>query len=386
MKLKTVSLLLFVAALAGGLAYQFGGRPAEQAGAAKKPPPPVPVSVAQASLRDIPVLLPVVGRGEAYASVTLKSRVDGQVSEVPFSEGQRVSAGQVLLQLDPADFKAKVAQAEAILARDQALLIKARADVERYQTLQKQGFVAEEKVAEVRANAAALSATIAADQAALDLARLQLGYTTLRAPFAGIVGAKLVYPGASVKINETALAVVNRVQPLYVSFAVPEKHLPDIRAAMARGGIQVAVQAPGEGGQVFSGATRFIDNAVDASTGTIRMKAELANEQGLLAPGQFLNLSLRLDTLRAAVVTPAEAVQQGPDGSFVHVVKADAGSEMRNVEVGFIQAGWAVISKGLAAGETVVTDGHSRLVPGAKVKVKSPSAAGKKPPSPAAAH
>ncbi len=388
MKTQSVWLLAFVVALGGGAVYLFGGAPGDKTEAAKKPLPPVPVTVAQASLRDVPVLLEVVGRGEAYETVTLKSRIDGQVVDVPFAEGQRVAAGDVLIRLDPADFKARMAQVEATLVRDQALLKKAQADVVRYQALQKQGFVSEEKVAETRANADAMEATVQADRASLELARLQLGYTTLRAPFAGIVGAKLVFPGAAVKVNETALAVVNRVQPLYVSFAVPEKHLPRIRAAMAKGGIKVDVRVPGDGKQAFSGDTRFIDNAVDSSTGTIRMKAELPNRNGQLASGQFLDVSLILDTLRDAVVVPSEAVQQGPNGSFVYVVKADARIEMRKVDIAATREGAAVIAKGLANGESVVTDGHSRLLPGAKVKIKSagekPSA--QKPATPASAH
>lgn len=372
MKTQSVWLLAIVVALAGGAAYKYGGTPGGEIEAAKKPLPPVPVTVARASLRDMPVVLDFVGRGEAYESVTLKSRIDGQVAEVPFAEGQRVAAGDVLVRLDPADYKARVAQAEAALARDQALLKKARADVARYQALQKEGFVSEEKVAETRANAEAMEATLQADRASLELARLQLGYTTLRAPFAGVIGAKLVFPGAAVKINETEMAMVNRVQPLFVSFAVPEKHLPRIRAAMARGGIKVDVHAPGDAKQVFVGVIRFIDNAVDSATGTIRMKAELPNGNGALTPGQYLNVGMVLDTLRGALVTPTEAVQQGPDGSFVYVVRPDAGVDMRKVEIATTRDGWAVIARGLTEGETVVTDGHSRLVPGAKVKIKTP--------------
>lgn len=371
MKTRSILLVAIVLALGAGAAYRFGGNAGDPAAAEKKPIPPVPVTVAQASLRDMPVVLDFVGRGEAYESVTLKSRIDGQVVQVPFAEGQRVAAGDVLIRLDPADYKARVAQVEAELARDQALLKRARADVDRYQALRQEGFVSEEKVSEVRANAEAMEATVRADRASLDLARLQLGYTTLRAPFAGVIGAKLVFPGAAVKINETELAVVNRIQPLFVSFAVSEKHLPRIRAAMARGGIKVDVHAPGDAKQVFAGAIRFIDNAVDSTTGTIRMKAELPNGNGALTPGQYLNVGMVLDTLRGAVVTPTEAVQQGPDGSFVYVVRPDAGVDMRKVEIAATRDGWAVIARGLAEGETVVTDGHSRLVPGAKVKVKS---------------
>lgn len=378
---------LFLAVGLAAAAYHFlGTAKGEKAATDKKPKPPVPVTVAKAASRDMPLLLEVVGRGEAYETVTLKSRVDGQVLEMPFRDGQAVAAGDALIKLDPADFKAKVAQAEANLARDQVLLLKARADVERYQALRQQGFVSEEKVAEMRATADAAAATLQADKAALELARLQLGYTTLRAPFPGLVGAKLVYPGAAVKVNDTELAVVNRVKPLYVSFAVPEKYLPRIRSALAAKRLKVNVHVPDDAKQLFPGEVRFIDNAVDAATGTLRMKAELANAAGSLAPGQFLDVALVLDTLRDAVVVPAEAVQQGPEGAFVFQVKDDAGTAMRKVEVAEVRDGLAVVARGLAVGETVVTDGHSRLVPGAKVKIRTP---GEKPvgkPAPAQAH
>jgi multidrug efflux system membrane fusion protein len=232
----------------------------------------------------------------------------------------------------------------------------------------------------MRANAAAAAAIVQADQAVLELARLQLSYTRIRAPFAGVMGARLVHPGASVKINETVLAVVNRVQPLHVAFAVPEKHLPAIHAAQAAGRLKVAVGVPG--GKQAPGRVVFLDNAVDPATGTLQMKAEIpnsgANADGSLAPGQFLAVSLRLDTLHDAVVVPAEAVQQGPEGSFVYVLGEDDSARVRKVEIAQVRDGQAAIGKGLARGETVVTDGHSRLTPGAKVKVKAPGGKGEK--------
>jgi multidrug efflux system membrane fusion protein len=375
MKRNKVFLLLVVAAIAVGAAY-WSRKPAEEAGKGKKPLPLVPVTVARATTRDLPVTLDVVGRGEAFETVTLKSRVDGQVQTVSFAEGRPVAAGELLLSLDPADFQARVRQAEANLARDQALLDKARADVARYQSLLEQQFVSQEKVAEMRANVAVAAAIVQADQAALELARLQLSYTQIRAPFIGVAGAKLVYPGASVKINETALAVLNRVRPLFVSFAVPEKHLPAIQAARARGNVNVEIRMPGEPKVVAAGHVVFLDNAVDPATATLRMKAEIANADGRLASGQFLAVSLRLDTLRDAVVVPAEAVQQGPDGAFVYLLKADGGAQMRKVEVAQVRDGQAAIGKGLDSGDMVVTDGHSRLTPGAKVKVKMPGGKG----------
>lgn len=373
MKIRTLLLSAAVFGLLAGGVYWSRLPSGETDKKAARAAPPVPVTVAQATTRDMPLLLEVVGRGEAFETVTLKSRIDGQVVAVPFREGQHVAAGDVLVKLDAADFSAKLRQSEAALARDQALLKKNLADVARYQSLRAQGFVSEEKVLEMRANADATLATVDADKAALDLARLQLSYTTLRAPFAGVVGAKLVFPGAAVKVNDTALAVVNRVRPLYVSFAAPERYLPRIRAAMSKGAVQASVTIPGEAGSAFAGVVRFIDNTVDPATGTIRMKAELDNAAEKLSPGQYLNISLVLDVLRNSVVVPKEAVQQGPNGSFVYVLKADAGTEVRKVELALTRADLAVISKGLSAGETVVTDGHLRLTPGSKVKVKEKS-------------
>jgi len=333
-------------------------------------PPPVPVTLAQATTRDMPLLLEVVGRGEAYEGVTLKSRVDGQVAAVAYTEGQHVKQGDVLLRLDPADFNARLAQAEANLARDQAQLAKAQADVGRYIALHARGFVSEEKVNDMRTNAAALDAAVRADKAAVELARLQLSYATIRAPFAGVVGARLVFPGSAVKVNDTALAVVNRVRPLYVTFSVPERHLPRLRASIAAKALKVAVTVPGDKSQRYEGEARFLDNAVDSASGTIQMKAILPNQDEKLTSGQFLNVSLVLDTLSNAVVVPSEAVQQGADGNFLFVVKEDNSVEPRKIEVLTTFEGMAAIGKGLQAGETVVTDGQLRLTPGAKVQAK----------------
>lgn len=364
--MKKLGTLLLFLALAGALAYWWlAAAPAKH----EKKQPPVPVALARATLHDLPLTLELVGRGEAYETVTLKSRIDGQVVAVPFAEGKPVAKSEVLVQLDPADQQARLRQAEANLARDQALSTKARADVARYQSLLEQQFVSQEKVAEMRATADAAAATVNADLAALDLARQQLAYTTIRAPFAGLVGARLVHPGASVKINETELAVVNRIRPLYVGFAVPEKYLPAIQAARARGDLGVDIRLPGGGAAVASGKVVFLDNAVDPGSASLRMKAGISNADGGLAPGQFLAVSLRLGTLRDAVTVPAEAVQQGPDGSFVYVLVGE-GAKPRPVKLAQTRDGLAAIAEGLAAGETVVIDGHSRLTPGAKVKVK----------------
>lgn len=367
-------LWLTLAALALGAVYWFRA-PAPDAAQVKKPPPAVPVTVARVNSRDWPVWLDAIGRGEAVESVMLKSRVDGQVASVLFREGAAVAAGEVLLRLDPADFQARVHQAQANLARAQALLDKARADVARYQSLLEQQFISQEKVADMHAAAAAAAATLEADRAALDLARQQLAHCLVRAPFAGVAGARRVHAGASVKANDTELLEINRLRPLQVSFAVPEKHLQAIHAARSRAGLTAEIRIPGEKSAIARGPVVFFDSGVDPATATLRMKAQVTNADGRLAPGQFLDVRLYLDTLRGAVVAPAEAVQQGPEGSFVYVLGEDAGAKPRKVKLGPLGEGLAVITQGLAAGETVVTDGHSRLTPGAKVKVKEPGRA-----------
>jgi multidrug efflux system membrane fusion protein len=367
---KTRSVLLIVAVLAAGGAatWYFTKTEGPVAGKTGQTPPSVPVKLAKAVIQDMPLRLEITGRTEAYETVTLKSRVDGQVLGVTFTEGQHVRQGDVLLRLDPADCQAKLSQAEANQAKSQAQLAKARADVERYIVLRAKGFVSEEKVSEMRTGAAAAEATARADAAAVELARLQLSYATIKAPFAGIVGAKLVFPGAAVKVNETTLAVVNRVRPLYVGFAVPEKYLPLLKAGMgsAKKSMKAAISLPG--GSAWEGDVRFLDNGVDVATGTIQLKAVVSNDDEKLAPGQFVGVSLVLDTLKDAVVIPAEAVQQGAGGSFLFVAKEDSTVEIRKIRIASVQKQFAIVAEGLAGGETVVTEGHLRLTPGARIK------------------
>lgn len=377
MKKKNLPLMVGIAAVATGAAWWYWST-STAAPVAAKVSPPVPVVLAKAVAQDMPVVLSAVGRAEAYETVMVKSRVDGQVASLQFTEGQHVRQGEELIRLDGNDFTLRLQQAEAALARDDAQLAKAKADTERYVALRARNFVSEEKVNEMRSNEAALTATRRADQAALELARSQLSYTSIRAPFAGVVGAKLVFPGATVKANDTGLAVINRVQPLYVGFALPEKYLPRLRAAQAKAdkaGLTVSVNLPGERQTTFTGKVRFVDNTVDAATGTILLKALFENRNEALMPGQFLNLTLNLDTLDNVVAVPSEAIQQGPDGAFVYVVEAEDKVAVRKVEVGASHAGATAVLKGIAADETVVTDGQLRLTPGAKVVAKKPAAA-----------
>lgn len=365
MTLRRLLPIAVVMLAAAGAWWYFAGNTAP---VAKKGPPPVPVLTAKAEVRNVSLTLDLTGRAEAFESVSLKARVDGQVQEVRFAEGRHVAQGEVLLQLDPADYAARARQAEATLARDQAQLVKAQADVERAVSLKSKGFLSDAGVDTARAAANGASATVQADQAALDLARLQLGYTTVRAPFDGIIGARLVFPGTAAKANDTILAVVNRVRPIFVTFSVPEKYLPRLRARMKGQGEPVTITVPGDK-TAMAGSLRFLDNAVDTTTGTVQMKAQLANDGERLSPGQFVDVALDIETLAQVITVPTEAIQQGPDGSFVYVVKADLTVEARAVTLAATQHGLAAVKSGLAAGEVVVTDGQLRLVPGAAVRL-----------------
>ncbi len=378
MKKNNLILLVSIAVIGAGAYWYFMMRTPTGAAAARSMPP-VPVLAAQAKMQDMPVLLDVVGRAEAYETVTIKARVDGQVTGVVFTEGQHVKQGDELVRLDKTDFELRLRQAEANVARDTAQLTKAKADTVRYVALFNRKFVSEEKVNEIRTAEAAAQATLEADKAAAALAQSQLSYATVRAPFSGVIGAKLVFPGGALKANDTALATINRLSPLYVTFAVPERYLPRIKDAMSRGNpacrqggcLKVGVGLPGDKKARFEGLARFIDNAVDQATGTIQIKATLENKDEALTPGQYLNVSLNLDTLRDAIVVPNEAVQQGAAGPFVFVVDPQGAAELRNIEVSSSVGGMTAVTKGLQAGDTVVVDGQLRLVPGAKVAVKN---------------
>lgn len=363
-----LALLTALAFATAGVAWYYVRPEAPSAKKDRSGAPTVPVVVATASVLDVSVHLDVTGRTEAFETVTLKSRVDGQVKAVTFADGQQVRQGDVLLQLDPADFQAKLGQAQANQAKSSAQWKKAQADLERYIALRAKGFVSEEKVNETRTAAATAEATANADAAAAELARLQLSYTNIKSPINGSVGAKLVFPGAAVRASDTALAVVNRIRPLHVAFSVPEKYLPALQAALRDSNKKMltAIAVPGSS-EVLEGQVRFIDNGVDAATGTIALKALVPNEREKLASGQFVTVSLVLERLKGAIVVPAEALQQNSEGSFVFVVKPDDTVEIRKVRVGNVQKAQAVIAEGLLAGDTVVIEGQLRLTGGARV-------------------
>lgn len=337
---------------------------------AKKTPPAIPVLVAQAVEKRMPLRLHAIGNVETVASVAVKARVDGQIFRAYVRDGQDVAKGDLLFQLDPKPYQSQLAQAEANLAQSQAQLEYLRGQEKRYQELLAQNFVSKEGYAQVASNYHSAEAGVNSASAAVESARVNLAYTTIRAPIGGRAGKVLLSEGNLVKGNDTAaLVVINQISPIYVSFAVPEQHLPDIRANKANA--PMAVEAEIEKGKMVPGKLAFADNTVDATTGTIRLRGLFGNEDKQLWPGQYVDTWITLRDEQNALVVPAQAVQTGPNGPYAYVVKEDSSTEMRPIAVRRTDGEEAVIESGLKAGETVVTDGASRLLPGSRVSVKS---------------
>ncbi|HKC09339.1 MAG TPA: efflux RND transporter periplasmic adaptor subunit [Methylomirabilota bacterium] len=373
---------------------------------AKVSPPAVPVTVAEAAQRDVPVQIRAIGNVQALATVGVQSMISGEVVKVHFAEGHEVPAGSLLFTIDPrqlqsallqaqatlAQHQAAVTSAEANLARDMAQLENARVDEQRYRKLMEGGFVARELYDQFRTKELTLAATIDADRAAVDTAkalvradeaavdnvRVQLSYTEIRAPIGGRTGSVLLNLGNVVKANDVGnpMVVINRVHPIYVAFSVPEAQLDAIKRYRAAGDLPVEAQVTGQPSGVVRGRLTFMNNTVDPSTGTIQLKATFENTENALWPGQFVNVALTLTRQVGAVLVPSQAVQTGQKGQYVFVVKADQTVEARPVVSGAPDGRDVVITSGLTAGERVVVDGQLRLMPGARVEVK-PAAGGK---------
>jgi multidrug efflux system membrane fusion protein len=335
-----------------------------------KGPPPIPVTVVQAAQETVPVRIQAIGNVEAYATVSLRARVDGQIVEAGFKEGQEVRRGQVLFRIDPRPYEAALRQAEANALRDTAARDQARSQERRYKELLEKNFVSKEAYAQIRTNAATAEATAQASQAALDNAKLNLEYCTVHAPIEGYAGKIQVQAGNLVRANDvTPLVVINQVHPIYVNFAVPEQRLTEVREYMKSGPLPVEALAPGSDQPTASGALIFVDNAVDPSTGTIRLRARFANRENTLWPGQFVNVSLRLFEQVDAIVIPSQAVQTGPQGQYVYVVGEDMLAQVRRITVQRNEGERSVIATGLAKGERVVTRGQLRLGPKTRVQI-----------------
>jgi multidrug efflux system membrane fusion protein len=342
---------------------------------AEGPPPAVPITAAAAMLKAVPLETSVVGAVEAYSTVAVRAQITGELKAVNFQQGEEVAAGQELFTLDRRPLEAALQQATANLERDSAQAENARVVLERYEQLVERGIVAREQRDAARTSLVALEATLAAHRAAIENASVQMQYATIRSPISGRTGALMVHAGNLVRANDqTPLVTINQVTPILVSFAFPEALLPDLRRYMARGALRVEARPAADEGPAAIGRITFVDNAVDQTTGTIKVKATFPNDDRALWPGQFVNVVVRLTTEREAVVVPTAAVQNGPDGQYVFVVKQDETVELRPVNVARVVGTETVIREGLTAGDTVVTDGHLRLVPGSRVTVRAANA------------
>jgi multidrug efflux system membrane fusion protein len=308
--------------------------------------------------------------------VSIKSQVTGVIMQAHFKEGQDVKKGQILFTIDPRPLEAALKQAEANLARDSAQLNNSREQAKRYAELVEKQYVSREQYDQIRTNADAAAAVVDADKAAVENAKVQLSYCYIYSPVNGRVGTLLVNEGNLVRVNDgTPLVVINQLLPIYVTFSVPEQYLVDIKKRMAAGKLIVSANFPSDEGRPEEGALAFVDNAVDRTTGTIKLKAEFNNSGLRLWPGQFINVALTLSTQAGAVIVPSDAIQVGPDGQQVFVVKNDKTVEIRPVTVGQSQGGESVIAKGLAAGEVVVREGQFLLGPGSRVDIKEAASA-----------
>lgn len=361
-------LLALVALVVVGLGLRgwFGSR---ETAHATKAPPVVPVKVAVATRGNLDLALQVIGHAEAYSTVTVQSRVDGQLQSLGFVPGGRVKAGQVIARIDPSLLRAQLDQARGELAKDQAQLADARSVLARYTPLLAKGYVSKTAYDSYVADVGVDAATVKADQAAVEMARTQLGYARIVAPVDSVAGAPLVYPGAQVTANSTDLVVLNQVRPIYLEFAVPESALAGVKAAYARGKVPVSATVPGTHGAPLAATLDFIDNAVDTGNGTIQLKAVYPNTDDRLTPGQFVQVSLPTTRLTDVVTVPAEALQNSSNGSFVFVVGADDRVQQRMVTAAQRSGDRLVISKGLDGGERVVIDGQMLLTNGTRVRV-----------------
>lgn len=328
----------------------------------------VPVAVAKVEQNAVPWEIRATGTVEPLQTVSVASQVNGILTEVGFREGDEVRRGQMLFQIDPRPFQAALQQAQAVHAKDQAQLVAAEQDVKRYESLVEKDYVTPQQFEQMKANAASLRATVQADEAAVENARLNLQFATIRSPIDGRAGALLLRKGNLVRAAGQTLVVVNQLRPILVRFAVPASNLPDIRKYRSDSLIVHAQPASGNGA-IAQGTLTFLDNAVDTTTGTIMLKGIFPNVDGELWPGEFVNVALELFVEKDAIVAPAPAIVQSQSGTYVFVIQNDT-AVTRDVTVARTVGDIAIIAKGLSPGEMVVTDGQLRLTPGAKVQIK----------------
>jgi membrane fusion protein, multidrug efflux system len=374
------AVLAVVALLAGGFIYQH--RYATQQTPSDAPSPAIPVTIAVATTQDAPTYQRAVGTVQAYNTVTVSSRVDGQIVGVGFIEGQDVTPGDPLFEIDPAPFKAALAQATAMLHKDTAQLVSAQADLQRYAALVPEGFQTRQSYDQQIAQVGQLRASIEADHAQIDAAQLNLDYATIRSPIGGRTGARLVDLGNMVRAAAGGgLVTIAQLRPIFVNFTVPQQVLRMVKQNQTIAPLRVLAYSQDDQEKLAEGTLTLIDNQIDPTTGTVHLKATFPNDDDMLWPGQFVTAHLVLATVRAAVTVPAQAIHQGPNGYYLYVVRAGDTAELRPVDAVTTEADTAVVGKGLAAGERIVVEGQSRLANGSRVTYpgQAPAVSGQPP-------
>jgi membrane fusion protein, multidrug efflux system len=331
----------------------------------------IPVSVAHAAQRDVPVWISSIGTVQPLNVVTVKTRVDGQLDRIAFAEGQMVKAGDMLAQIDPRPFQAALEQAQANLHKDDAQRANAELDLQRYAKLSSLQVVSAQTLDAQRAQANSLAASVAADRGAEDSARLQLGFTRIVAPVSGRAGQRLVDQGSQVHATDTnGLVTITQIQPITVTFEVPQDVLPEVMRAQAAGPVKVTVSTRDGSQHLADGDLVFVDSQVDAGTGQIMLKAQFTNQDRALWPGEFVAARLLLRVEPQAVVVPSQAVQRAQEGAYVYVVDADGLAQSHAVSLGVADGDLQIVTRGIQVGDTVVVNGQSQLTPGAKVSVE----------------
>ncbi len=332
---------------------------------------PVPVLAGEAVQKPMAVTANAIGNVRPVETVSIKPQVGGPIREVQFQEGQEVKKGDLLFTIDARPFEVSLAEAEARLTQAQAQQGTAQNQAQRYTSLSKTGVVAKEQTEQLQSSAQSLTAGVLAAEAAVKAAKLQVEYSQVRAPISGRAGQRLVDLGNVVTANTTEMVVINKIEPIEVRFAVPERYLPQVREYSAKSPLPVRATPQGDAARAAQGELTFIDNAVKPASGTVELKATFPNADRALWPGQFVDVTLTLMTQPEAVVVPSQAVQSSQKGQYVFVIKPDSTAEQRSVKLDRTMGAESVISEGLKAGERVVLDGHLRLTPGAKVQVKT---------------
>jgi membrane fusion protein, multidrug efflux system len=372
---KIMLLLAIIVGVAAFISWRSSGKKTQAASAAQADAQSrraVPVVTAAAEKRDLPIYLEGLGSVTAFNTVTVKSRVDGELTEVQFKEGQDVKKGDLLATIDPRPFQVALSQAQAMLARDTAQLNDAKLNSDRYGQLVKEGVIAQQQYDTQHALAGQEEGSVQADQASIDNAKLNLAYSHITSPIDGRVGLRLVDAGNIVHASDpNGLLVITQMQPIAVIFTLPEDSLPSVNAGMRKGTLQVKALSRDDGTQLATGTLLTIDNQIDQTTGTYRLKAVFSNTDRALWPNQFVNARLLLDVKKNAIIVPAAAVQHGTQGAFIYVVKADKTAETRSVVPGITQGTITIIDSGLAAGELVVTDGQDKLRAGTVVDART---------------